>query len=125
MLAVTEAQNAGYDEAILLTPDGNVADGPGETIFIVSKGKIFTPDLSTGILHGITRDSIIQIAQDLGYECVEKNADPLGSLSRRRGLHVRHRRRGDAGPLGRRPRDRRRARHAGRSRRRTSTRFAA
>ena len=73
MLAVTEAQNAGYDEAILLTPDGNVADGPGETIFVVSKGKLFTPDLSTGILHGITRDSVIQIAQDLGYECVEKN----------------------------------------------------
>ena len=68
MLAVNEAQRAGYDEAILLTPEGNVADGPGETIFVVSEGKIYTPDLSTGILHGITRDSIIQIAADLGYE---------------------------------------------------------
>jgi branched-chain amino acid aminotransferase len=73
MLAVNEAQRAGYDEAILLTPEGTVADGPGETIFVVSGGKIYTPDLSTGILHGITRDSIIQIAHDLGYEVREKN----------------------------------------------------
>jgi branched-chain amino acid aminotransferase len=73
MLAVNEAQRAGYDEAILLTPEGTVADGPGETIFVVSRGKIYTPDLSTGILHGITRDSIIQIANDLGYEVAEKN----------------------------------------------------
>jgi branched-chain amino acid aminotransferase len=72
MLAVTEAQNAGYDEAIMLTPEGTVADGPGETIFVVSGGKISTPDLSTGILHGITRDSIIQIAHDRGHEVVEK-----------------------------------------------------
>jgi branched-chain amino acid aminotransferase len=72
MLAVNEAQNAGYDEAIMLTPEGTIADGPGETIFVVSGGKIFTPDLSTGILHGITRDSIIQIANDLGHEVREK-----------------------------------------------------
>jgi branched-chain amino acid aminotransferase len=72
MLAVTEAQKAGYDEAIMLTPEGNVADGPGETIFVVRDGKLYTPDLSTGILHGITRDSIIQIAQDLGYAVQEK-----------------------------------------------------
>jgi branched-chain amino acid aminotransferase len=72
MLAVTEAQRAGYDEAILLTPEGTVADGPGETIFVVRDGKLYTPDLSTGILHGITRDSIIQIAQDLGYTVLEK-----------------------------------------------------
>ena len=72
MLAVTEAQNAGYDEAIMLTPEGTVADGPGETIFVVKGGKLHTPDLSTGILHGITRDSVIQIAQDLGYVVLEK-----------------------------------------------------
>jgi len=72
MLAVTEAQNAGYDEAIMLTPEGTVADGPGETIFVVRGGKLSTPDLSTGILHGITRDSIIQIAEDLGYVVLEK-----------------------------------------------------
>ena len=72
MLAVNEAQRAGYDEAIMLTADGTVADGPGETIFVVQGGKLFTPDLSTGILHGITRDSVIQIAQDRGYEVLEK-----------------------------------------------------
>ena len=69
MLAVTEAHRAGYDEAILLTPDGNVADGPGETIFIVSRGNVYTPDLSTGILHGITRDSVIQIAPISATRC--------------------------------------------------------
>jgi branched-chain amino acid aminotransferase len=72
MLAVTEAQRAGYDEAIMLTPEGTIADGPGETIFVVSNGKIYTPDLSTGILHGITRDCVIQIASDLGHEVREK-----------------------------------------------------
>src|SRR5579884_1633589 len=72
MLAVNEAQRAGYDEAIMLTPEGTVADGPGETIFVVSRGKLYTPDLATGILHGITRDSVIQIAADLGYEVAEK-----------------------------------------------------
>jgi branched-chain amino acid aminotransferase len=72
MLAVTEANNAGYDEAILLTPEGTVADGSGENIFVVRDGAIATPDLGTGILPGITRDSIIQIAQDLGYTVEEK-----------------------------------------------------
>jgi branched-chain amino acid aminotransferase len=70
MLAVTEANKAGYDEAILLTPDGTVADGSGENIFVVRDGVISTPDLATGILPGITRDSIIQIAQDIGYQVV-------------------------------------------------------
>jgi branched-chain amino acid aminotransferase len=73
MLAVTEAQKAGYDEAILLTAEGFVADGSGENIFIVKDGVLYTPDLSTGILPGITRDTVIQIAQDLGYTVVAKN----------------------------------------------------
>jgi branched-chain amino acid aminotransferase len=72
MLAVSEAQRAGYDEAIMLTPEGTVADGPGETIFVVRDGRLATPDLSTGILHGITRDSVIRIAGELGYEVAEK-----------------------------------------------------
>ena len=72
MLAVTEANNAGYDEAILLTPEGTVADGSGETIFVVRDGVIYTPDLATGILPGITRDTVTQIAQDLGHTAVEK-----------------------------------------------------
>jgi len=72
MLAVMEANRAGYDEAILLTDDGFIADGSGENIFIVKNGTIYTPDLSASILPGITRDTIIQIAQDLGYTVVEK-----------------------------------------------------
>ena len=73
MLAVTEAQKAGYDEAILLTAEGFVADGSGENIFVVKDGVLYTPDLSTGILPGITRDTVIQIAQDLGHSVVTKN----------------------------------------------------
>jgi branched-chain amino acid aminotransferase len=72
MLAVTEANNAGYDEAILLTPEGTVADGSGENIFVVRDGMIYTPDLATGILPGITRDTVKQIAEDLGHTVVEK-----------------------------------------------------
>jgi branched-chain amino acid aminotransferase len=72
MLAVTEANRAGYDEAILLTGAGYIADGSGENVFIVRNGELFTPDLSTSILPGITRDTIIQIAQDLGYTVHEK-----------------------------------------------------
>src|SRR5436190_2620118 len=72
MLAVTEANNGGYDEAILLTPEGTVADGSGENIFVVRDGVIYTPDLATGILPGITRDTVMQIAQDLGYTVIEK-----------------------------------------------------
>jgi branched-chain amino acid aminotransferase len=73
MLATTEAQRAGYDEGILLTDTGFVADGPGENIFVVRDGKILTPPLSTSILPGITRDTVIQIAQDLGYALEEAN----------------------------------------------------
>jgi branched-chain amino acid aminotransferase len=73
MLAVTEANQAGYEEAIMLTHDGYVADGSGENIFVVRDGVLYTPDLAAGILQGITRNTIIQIAQDLGYTVVEKN----------------------------------------------------
>jgi branched-chain amino acid aminotransferase len=72
MLAVTEANRAGYDEAILLTADGFIADGSGENVFVVKDGEIFTPDLSASILPGITRDTVVQIAQDLGYTVHEK-----------------------------------------------------
>jgi branched-chain amino acid aminotransferase len=73
LLAVTEATNAGYDEAILLTPEGTVADGSGENVFVVKDGVIYTPDLSTGILPGITRDTVTQIASDLGHTVIEKS----------------------------------------------------
>ena len=72
MLAVTEANRAGYDEAILMTAEGYIADGSGENVFLVKDGEVFTPDLSASILPGITRDTVIQIAQDLGYRVHEK-----------------------------------------------------
>jgi branched-chain amino acid aminotransferase len=72
MLAVGEANRAGYDEAILLTAEGTIADGSGESIFIVRDGVLYTPDLSASILVGITRNSVMQIAEDLGYRVVEK-----------------------------------------------------
>ena len=65
-LAKVEAIKAGYDEAILLNPQGLVAEASGENIFIVRDGEIITPPLSAGALIGITLDSVIKIARDLG-----------------------------------------------------------
>jgi branched-chain amino acid aminotransferase len=72
MLAVLEATRAGYEEAILLTDDGYVADGSGENIFLVRDEIISTPDLSASILPGITRQSVIEIAHALGYAVHER-----------------------------------------------------
>jgi branched-chain amino acid aminotransferase len=73
MLATTEARRAGYDEAIMLSGDGYIADGPGETIFAVRDGRLRTPPLAMSILPGITRDTVIHIAGDLGYPVEETN----------------------------------------------------
>jgi branched-chain amino acid aminotransferase len=73
MLATHEARRGGYDEAILLTDDGYVADGPGENIFVVKDEVIVTPPLSTSILPGITRETVMQIAGDLGYRVEERS----------------------------------------------------
>jgi branched-chain amino acid aminotransferase len=68
-LAKVEALKAGYDEAILLAPDGNVSECTGENIFIVRDGKLFTPPTSdSNALDGITQDSVETIARDLGFE---------------------------------------------------------
>ena len=72
MLAGFDAKEKGFDEAILLDNDGYVAEGPGENIFIVNDGVIHTPSLVSA-LPGITRDSAIKIAKDLGYEVVVRN----------------------------------------------------
>ena len=71
ILAHQEVAHDGYDEALLLDVDGYVAEGAGENIFIVKKGKLYTPDL-TSCLEGITRDSIITLAADLGLSLIEK-----------------------------------------------------
>jgi hypothetical protein len=68
-----EALKAGYDEAIMLNSAGLVAECTGENIYIVKDGRIITPPLSAGALDGITRDSVITIARDLGIEVVEAN----------------------------------------------------
>ncbi len=71
MLALQEALTDGYDEALLLDVEGFVAEGSGENIFIISDGVIYTPDL-TSALNGITRNTIMSLANDLGYEVIEK-----------------------------------------------------
>jgi branched-chain amino acid aminotransferase len=73
VLAKVEAGQRGCDEAILLKSNGIVAEGTGENVFIVRKGKLFTPSVSASVLEGITRDSIIKIAQsELSLDVVEK-----------------------------------------------------
>ena len=71
ILAHQEVAQDGYDEAMLLDVDGYVAEGAGENIFIVKKGKLYTPDL-TSCLEGITRDSILTLASDMGIDLIEK-----------------------------------------------------
>ena len=72
MLAVIEATRAGYEEAILLTDEGTIADGSGENIFVIKDEILSTPDLSASILPGITRQTVIEIAQTLGYAVQER-----------------------------------------------------
>jgi branched-chain amino acid aminotransferase len=71
-LATREAAMAGYDEAILLDTEGYVAEGAGENLFLVKGGTIYTPPLSSAVLAGITRDSVMRIAKDLGVPVVEQ-----------------------------------------------------
>ncbi len=67
-LAKVEALKAGYDEAIMLAPNGLVAECTGENIFVVRNGIIITPPTSAGALEGITQNSVMTIARDLGYD---------------------------------------------------------
>jgi len=71
ILANSEAIRDGYEEALLLDVDGYVAEGSGENIFVIRKGKMYTPDL-TSCLAGITRDTIFQLAKEIGLEVIEK-----------------------------------------------------
>jgi branched-chain amino acid aminotransferase len=81
-LAKVEALRSGYDEALLLTTDGHVAEGTGENVFIVRHGTILTPPSSSvGALEGITAEAVTTIARDLGYTVAE-------SLMRRTDLYM-------------------------------------
>jgi branched-chain amino acid aminotransferase len=73
VLAKREAQRHGYDEAIMLDADGRVAEGTGENIFAIHKGRIYTPPLDMPILEGITRDAVITLAKAEGFEVVEQS----------------------------------------------------
>lgn len=72
-LAVMEAKMNGFDETIMLNDAHMVAEGSGENLFMVRKGKISTPPVSAGILPGITRESIMVLAKDMGYDIVEQD----------------------------------------------------
>ncbi|HEY9749265.1 MAG TPA: branched-chain amino acid transaminase [Allocoleopsis sp.] len=74
-LAKTEAVESGFDEAILMNSQGKVSEASGMNIFVVRNGKIITPGFDQDILEGITRDSILTIARDLGIEVIERSVD--------------------------------------------------
>jgi len=73
VLAKIESVRAGYEEAILLDAQGFVSEGTGENLFVVMRGVIYTPPQTAGILDGINRDAVMQIARDEGFEIVERN----------------------------------------------------
>ncbi|MGA1076038.1 MAG: branched-chain amino acid transaminase [Ilumatobacteraceae bacterium] len=72
-LAKVEALKAGYDEALMLAPNGLVAECSGENVFISRHGKLITPPLSAGALEGITQNTVMTIARDLGFDAVSDN----------------------------------------------------
>jgi branched-chain amino acid aminotransferase len=76
ILGKIEANIAGADEAICLNKAGFVCEGVGENIFMVKEGKIFTPPISSGALDGITRTVIMRLAEELGYNMIERNITP-------------------------------------------------
>ena len=72
ILAVNDAFGRGFDEALLLDKDGHLAEGSGENLFIIKNGRVFTNRAEDSILMGITRDSAIEIARELGFELEAK-----------------------------------------------------
>ncbi len=73
ILARIEANNAGVEEAIMLNSEGFVAECTGDNVFIVQKGRLYTPPLSAGALYGITRNTVLDVAKDLGIQYSEPN----------------------------------------------------
>lgn len=80
VLATREARGNGYDEAILLNTDGNVAEGPGENLFLVDGDDLYTPGIAEGVLSGVTRDSVIRLARELGYSVYDEATISRGEL---------------------------------------------
>jgi branched-chain amino acid aminotransferase len=81
LLAGEEARRNGYQEAIVLNKEGQVAEGPGENLFVVRDGEIYTPGLSQSILDGITRDTVITLARELGYTVYDQATISRGELN--------------------------------------------
>jgi branched-chain amino acid aminotransferase len=81
LLAGEEARRNGYREAIVLNKEGNVAEGPGENIFLVRDGELYTPGLSESILDGITRNTVITLAEERGYEVHDDVSISRGELN--------------------------------------------
>ncbi len=80
LLAGEEARRNGYKEAIVLNKEGQVAEGPGENLFLVRDGDIYTPGLSQSILDGITRDTVITLAREQGYTVHDQATISRGEL---------------------------------------------
>ena len=75
ILSTLEAKKAKYDEALFLDYKGNIAEGPGENIFFVKGNTVYLPS-TNAILSGITRNTVMALARDLGYEVIEKDIKP-------------------------------------------------
>jgi branched-chain amino acid aminotransferase len=81
LLAGEEARRNGYTEAIVLNKEGNVAEGPGENLFMIRDGELFTPGLSESILDGITRQTVITLAREAGYTVHDQASISRGELN--------------------------------------------
>jgi branched-chain amino acid aminotransferase len=81
LLAGEEARRNGYTEAIVLNKEGQVAEGPGENLFMIRDGEIYTPGLSQSILDGITRDTVIELARERGYTVHDQATIARGELN--------------------------------------------
>ncbi|HMD79372.1 MAG TPA: branched-chain-amino-acid transaminase [Nitrososphaerales archaeon] len=81
IMAKMEAKSAGADDAILLDHRGFVSEASVTNVFLVKKGKVFTPSSAAGILHGITRDRVVSLCSDLGIEVQERDVTPFELLT--------------------------------------------
>ena len=108
ILAKIEGLQAGCIEALMLNHKGEVAECTGDNIFLVRNGELLTPPIDAGILEGITRDAVIELARAAGIEVREMSADEARRLHRRRVLPDRHGGRSDSRREGRQPHDRQR-----------------
>ena len=88
----SEAELNGFDEALVLTPDGHASEASAANLFVVRDGTLLTPPVSDDILEGVTRKAIMQLAADAGHPGRDPLDRPLRALRLRRGVPVRHRR---------------------------------